>query len=204
MNRISTRAIGSFVATVALWGCASQPAVQADTGWVTLIDGETGLENWTRRGADAHWRAADGVIEADKKTNKPGGGFLVSKGAYSDFEIRAEFWVSDDAKSGIFLRCADSNNVSGKTCYEVDIFDRRPDPTYGTGAIVNLAAAAARLTAGGHWNVYDITVRGKHLTVVLNGVRTVDVEDGTHTGGPFALQHNGGLVKFRKVQIRPL
>jgi hypothetical protein len=88
----------------------------------------------------------------------------------------------------------------------VDIFDQRPDPTYGTGAIVAVAVAAAssRLTTGGHWNVYDITARGKHLTVVLNGVRTVDVEDGTYASGPFALQHNGGLVKFRKVQIRPL
>jgi hypothetical protein len=38
----------------------------------------------------------------------------------------------------------------------------------------------------------------------LNGVRTVDVEDSKFAGGPIALQWARGVIKFRKVQIRPL
>jgi len=39
---------------------------------------------------------------------------------------------------------------------------------------------------------------------MLNGARTVDVEDSKLAGGPIALQWGKGVIKFRKVQIRPL
>jgi len=40
--------------------------------------------------------------------------------------------------------------------------------------------------------------------VILNGEKTVDVEDTKHATGPIALQYGSGVVKFRKVQIKPL
>ena len=91
-----------------------------------------------------------------------------------------------------------------KTCYECNIFDTRPDPSYGTGAIVNVAKVSPMPKAGNQWNTYDITAKGTHLVVVLNGVTTADVNDSRHAEGPFALQYAGGAIKFRKVQIRPL
>ena len=39
-----------------------------DSGWTTLIDGEKGLENFTRIGG-ANWRAEGGAIVADKITD---------------------------------------------------------------------------------------------------------------------------------------
>ena len=32
--------------------------------------------------------------------------------------------------------------MTDRTCYEANIFDQRPDPSFGTGAIVHLAIAA--------------------------------------------------------------
>ncbi len=58
--------------------------------------------------------------------------------------------------------------------------------------------------AGGKWNVYEITAKGPRLTLVLNGVKTVDVEDRKLTSGPVALQWGRGVIKFRKVDIRPI
>ncbi len=65
--------------------------------------------------------------------------------------------------------------------------------------------------AGGRWNTYEITARAPLLPVMMNGVQTVSVQDGTHASGPFALQYGagvkdaqGGPIKWRKVQIRPL
>src|SRR5205807_1371362 len=120
-------------------------ARQADAGWVTLLDGSN-LNLWNRIG-DANWKLAEGVVQADAGT-----GFLVSKSSYADFEIRAEFWVDEPANSGIFLRCSDPANVSATNAYEVNIFDTRPDPSYGTGAIVNVAKVSPMPKAGGHWN----------------------------------------------------
>jgi hypothetical protein len=176
--------------------------------WVTLIDGQSGLENWNRIG-DANWRAEGSAIVADKGK----GGFLVSKNSYTDFEIRAEFWAETDTNSGVFIRCADPANVTAATCYEVNIWDIRPEPKYGTGAIVDHATVPVPIVhkAGGRWNTYEITAKGPALTVKLNGVVTVTIQDTKHASGPFALQYGagvqgaqGGPIKWRKVQIRPL
>lgn len=182
-------------------GCAS-PSSYSDTKWVTLIDGGTGLDNWIRVG-DANWRAVDGAIQADMKTDKAAS-FLVTKNSYTDFRIRAEFWVSDDANTGIYMRCADIKNLTDRTCYEANVFDQRPDPTFGTGAIVHLSPVSPMPKAGGKWNTYDVTVKGTRLIVTLNGVVTADAQDSKLASGPIALQYAAGVVKFRKVQISPL
>ena len=199
----STRVL--LVVAFVLVSCA-RPAAGGD--WVTLIDGEAGLDNWNRIG-DANWRAEGGAIVADKGK----GGYLVSKNTYKDFEIRAEFWAETDTNSGVFIRCSDPSKVSAATCYEVNIWDIRPEPKYATGGIVDHAAVPVPLVhkAGGRWNIYEITAKGTQLTVKLNGVQTVSIQDGKHASGPFALQYGpgvqgaqGGPIKWRKVQIRPL
>ena len=201
MNRrlITTTLVGIVVLA---FGCVSQPYGDTGAKWVTLIDGTTGLDNWIRVG-DANWRAVDGAIQADMKTDKAAS-FLVTKNSYSDFRIRAEFWVSDDANSGIYMRCADIKNLTDRTCYEANIFDQRPDPTFGTGSIVHLSPVSPMPKAGGKWNTYDVTLKGSRLTVTLNGVVTADIQDTKFTSGPIALQYAAGVVKFRKVQITPL
>jgi hypothetical protein len=185
-----------FVGLTVFWH-SHRASGQADAGWTTLLDGSS-LNNWNQIG-DANWKIADGVVQADK-----GNGFLVSKNSYTDFQIRAEFWVDDDANSGIFIRCSDPQKITATNAYEVNVFDKRPDPTYGTGAIVNVAKVSPMPKAGGKWNVYEITAKGPQLTVTLNGTRTVDVQDSQHKSGPIALQHGAGVVKFRKVQIKTL
>lgn len=58
--------------------------------------------------------------------------------------------------------------------------------------------------AANQWNTFEITARGDHLVVVLNGQKTVDVRDGKFAAGPFALQSAGGTIRFRKIQIRQI
>ena len=177
----------------------SQPASgQADAGGVTLFDGSN-LNDWNQIG-DANWKIVDGAVQADK-----GNGFLVSKNSYGNFQLRAEFWVDTAANSGIFIRCTNPEKVGTDSSYEVNIFDTRPDPSYGTGAIVNIAKVSPMPKAGEKWNNYEVTANGPKLTVTLNGVRTVDgVEDSKFASGRIALQYGAGVVKFRKVQVKPI
>jgi len=198
MKRFAAITLALLVAAAAVTWRSHEASGQASTGWVTLFDGKN-LDNWTQVG-DANWKLADGVVMADK-----GNGFLVSKNAYGNFQLRAEFWVDDVANSGIFIRCTDPEKISSKNGYEVNIFDQRPDPTYGTGAIVDVAKVVPMPKAGGKWNVYEITAQGPKFTVTLNGQRTVDgAEDAKHPSGRIALQYGAGVVKFRKVEIKPL
>ena len=188
---------------LALAACANLSGSE----WTTLIDGEKGMDNWYRIG-DANWRAEGGAIVADQGK----GGFLLSKYQYGDFELRIEFWPADNANSGIYMRCSDVNNVTDKTCHEANIFDQRPDQTFATGGIVHLGKVLQPVKAGGKWNVYEITARGSHITVVLNGVKTAEIDNAQWLKGPVGLQYGtlppkglpGGAIKFRKVQIRPL
>ena len=139
-----------------------------------------------------------------------GTGYLVTKEIYGDFQIRAEFWADDDANSGIYIRCTNPEKIEATTSYEVNIFDKRPDPLYGTGAIVNVAKVDPMPKAGGKWNTYDITAKGSSLVVVLNGVKTADANDDKFKTGVVALQYapgavkDSGTIKFRKVEIKRL
>ena len=172
-------------------------AGQAGAGWTVLLDGNS-LKGWNVIG-DANWTVADGAVQADK-----GSGFLVTPASYRDFQITLEFWVSDDANSGVFLRCSDPKTINQTNAYEVNIFDKRPDQSYRTGGIVDVAKPASVIQTGGKWNTYDITAKGSQLTVVLNGAKVVDVRDTKYVDGPIALQYGAGTVKFRNVRIRRL
>jgi hypothetical protein len=167
-----------------------------------LIDSGNGLENFSRIG-NAQWAVRNGSIETG-----PGGksmSFLVSKSTYRDFHARVEFWASEDANSGVFLRCQDPKEITAENCYEANIFDQRPDPSYGTGAIVLVAKVAQPMPkAGGRWNTYEITAKGDRLILVLNGVTTVDVQDSKLAEGHLALQWGSGTIRFRKLEITRL
>ena len=197
MKGIVSFAVAMLVASLS--GCA---APRSAPGWIMLVDGDKGLENFNRVG-EANWTAADGAISAAEGGKD--GAYLVSKSSYGDFMLRVEFWASDDANSGVLMRCQNPGKITDESCYEANIFDQRPDPTYGTGAIVKVAPVAAPMPrAGGKWNTYEITLRGKRLVLVLNGKKTVDIQDPKFASGPFALQWVQGTIKFRKVVIKPI
>ena len=126
-------------------------------GWVTLMD-STKMGDWSEVGK-ANWAMKDGVLTVDKLDGNELL-YLVSKNSYKDFQIKAEFWADDDVNSGIFIRCKDPGEIMLKLCYEVNIFDKRPDPSYGTGAIVDVAKVDPMPKAGGKWNTYEVTAQG--------------------------------------------
>ena len=171
---------------------------QNSDGFTDLIDGVS-LSGWNIIGS-ANWIIGNGIVEG----NKPNG-FLVGTKVYKNFIIKAEFYAESNTNSGIFIRCQDPNKVSQYTCYEINIWDTRPEQAYATGAIVDIAKVDPVPKAGGRWNTMEITANGPNFKVVMNGVVTVaNGQDSKFTEGPIALQSAGGVIKFRKLQIKPL
>jgi hypothetical protein len=199
------------IAAAGLLGCSelhmsgTPGGYDNEAGWTNLIEGSRMSGLHPVQAAD--WHPADGAIVATK-----GVGFLVTDREYGDFQIHAEFYAEADTNSGVFLRCSDGQNPTSIACYEVNIWDARPKPEYGTGAIVDVAAVTPAMPkAGGHWNNYDITAKGDHFIVKLNGVTTADVHNAKHSKGLVGLQYAAGndkahpsVLKWRKVQIRAL
>src|SRR6201994_1511967 len=95
-------------ALLAAWFAAfpitHQAVGQTEGGWITLFDGKN-LDKFNQVG-NANWKIEDGLVVADK-----GNGFLVTKDSFTDYQIRAEFWIDDVANSGIFIRCTDPEKI---------------------------------------------------------------------------------------------
>jgi hypothetical protein len=167
--------------------CAQMPPDIAKlAGWTTLIDGEAGLENWNRVG-DANWRPEDGAIVAYRGKS----GFLVSKNSYRDFHLRAEFWADGASSTDVFLRVSNPKRIGADNAYAVNVAKVLPKKP------------------GGKWNTLEVSAKGTELRVLLNGVETAGARQAKLLQGPIALHYGartaeGGTIKWRKVQVRPL
>jgi len=170
----------------------------SNSSWETLFSGDS-LDNFNKIG-DSTWQIVDDYVESIDGDHS----FLVTKNHYDDFEMHVEFWPSPDANSGVFLRCQNSEEIANETCYELNIYDLHSNPDNATGSIINLAAPLVAVQAGDRWNSFDISVIGSRIVVKLNDVLVVDFVDDSFSTGPIGLQSNGGLIRFRNVQVRPL
>jgi len=205
MKKLFARLSAALSSSVllALAGCAATDQVAAPSlpppgaGWVALIDG-TNLNAFEPIG-NANIRLENGVAKAEL-----GNGYLLTKKSYQNFELSADLYVDDIANSGIMIRCTDPKKVGAEFCYEMNVWDVRPDPTYGTGAIVNVSKVGPLPKTTNKWNSLNIVANGSHLVFSVNGIKTADVQDSKLlAAGQIALQF-GGLVKFKNVWIRPI
>lgn len=204
-RRTFCQTAGLLAVTLAFSGCAS-----LSSDWVTLVDGGKGMDNFTPLG-DANWRVEGDAIVADK--GKLSSSHLVSKKSYKDFELKAEFYADTTTNSGIFIRISDPKKIGSDSSYEVNIYDQRPGQEYATGAIVGFASVPVPIIhkAGGKWNTMEIYARGSQVTVMFNGAVSAHMNNSQFASGPVSLQFGngpkgapGGVIKWRKVQIREL
>ena len=122
----------------------------------TSFDGS--IDAWTRVG-EAQWSRTAGVIEPQPES---GAGYLLLPGVYSNVQLQVEFWVAPDTNSGVFLRCIDPSNISPDTCYEFNIWDQHPNPSFRTGSIVTIAEPEAIVHTVNRWNRMVITANGHY------------------------------------------
>jgi len=163
----------------------------------------TDLTGWEPANqGDNHWTAKGGVlINLEKGIN------LKTSRKFDDFQLHIEFNCPEGGNSGIFLR--------GR--YEVQV-EYEPadagDKLHGMGSIYSFLGPAVDLPRKpGEWESFDITLAGRHVTVIRNGTKTIDnMEIPGITGGaldcdegkpgPIMLQgdHTGGM-KYRNIRI---
>jgi len=197
MKRLN-QLLATFAICISTLFCGNWAFAQKADGFVDLIDGVS-LNGWNIIGT-ASWTIGNGLIVG----NTPSG-FLVSSNKHKNFIIKAEFWAESNTNSGIFIRCQDANKVSSSNAYEINIWDTRPEQAYATGAIVDVAKVDPVPKAGGRWNTMEITANGSNFKVVMNGVVTVaNGQDSKFSDGLIAIQSAGGVVKFKKLQIKPI
>jgi hypothetical protein len=162
------------------------------------------LDGWEPIGdvANNHWVVKDGLL-----INEAHGANLKSKREFEDFKVHFEVNCPEEANSGFYLR--------GR--YEVQL-EYEPagtePPERGMASIYGRLAPAGNLPrTPGKWETFDVTLVGRTVTVVRNGVTVIDGKEieGITGGalnadegnpGPFYIQgdHTGGL-KFRNITV---
>jgi hypothetical protein len=167
---------------------------------VVLFDGK-GMDAWRPMGRTSHWAVVNGVL-----TNRQSGANLVTTGTFTDFQLHLEVRYPPKGNSGIYLR--------GR--HEVQVEDSPAEPlSIHMGGIYGFLTPNENASRGpGQWDVYDITLVGRRVTVVLNG-KTI-IGDQTIPGitggaldsregepGPIYLQGDHTAVEYRNIVIRP-
>jgi len=149
------------------------------------------------------WKVEDGSLVT------PGNGpELIYDGKFEDFKLHVEFNCAENSNSGIYLRGRYEVQV------ETDSLDEPPSHHMG-GVYGFLAAQPEQPRKPGEWQTYDITLVGRMITVVQNGVKIIDNKEipGITGGalnsheelpGPIYLQGSEkGRVTYRKIVLTP-
>ena len=159
------------------------------------------LSGWTPMGTGkSFWVAKDGDLLNEEK-----GANIRTARTFDDFKLHIEVNCPEHCNSGIYLR--------GR--YEIQVgTEGGTRPTNEMGAVYGYYAPKVEMPMGdGQWQVFDITLVGRTVTVVRNGVTIHDQQElaGITGGaldsreaepGPFYLQgdHTGGL-RYRNITV---
>jgi len=193
------------------WTGVRAPAIdEADDGtWkpgkpVELFNGKD-LAGWhaLMPEQEMKWSVSDAVLR-----NAPPTTDIVSDQKFWNFTAHIEFRIREHSNSGIGLR--------GR--YEIQILDDygRPANSHGAGALYSRVVPAVNASKPvGEWEVYDIRLVGRTLTVVFNGQKVLDkvhvdgltaIANNADEGvpGPFIVQGDHSYVEIRKFTVTPL
>jgi hypothetical protein len=213
MNRAGagalSQAIGILVAGIGLIapGRADDP-----DDFKSLFNGKD-LRGWEATEPEL-WSVKDGMIIGRQGQNQlKKNTFLAAEGKYTDFILKVSVrLVGDEGNSGIQFRTRILPDGTARG-YQADVARGYWGLLLEEGSPKRLiikrpALEAVKKVKAGEWNDYEITARGHHITLVLNGVKSVDLEEPTgDLGGVIALQiHTGPAmeVQFKDIKIKEL
>ncbi len=218
----SMRNVLGSVTMLAAAAAAGAFADDADVGFKPLFDGKT-LTGW--HGNEELWSVQDGAIVGACDGKIPDNTFLISDREFGDFILKVKFRLHNhNGNSGIQFRSEELKERNGKKFepfvvggYQADVAsDRHMGILYGekTGRGIihdvtdDVRAALEKAVVKDGWNEYVITAKGEHITQVLNGVTTVDIDDPEGArSGIIALQLHAGhdmKISFKDVLIKEL
>ncbi len=200
-------------------------------GWQLLFDGRS-TTGWRGFKKDAFptegWSVDSGTL-----FHKPGsgGGDLVTKDEFGDFELSLDWTVGTGGNSGIMYRCSEEGKdypwQTGPECQVLDDANHQDGKNKKTsaGSLYDVVAPPVDVVRpAGEWNHARIVAKGTKIEHWLNGFKVVDVDlasdefkalkaaskwkdskdYGSLSKGRIALQDHGDEVRYGNIKIRRL
>lgn len=186
-------------------------------GFVPLFNGRD-LSGWKTTG---NWRILDGgILEILPREGERGwqrfDAYLWTERKYKDFVLDLEYSYPEGGNSGVFFRVGDLANPvdTGIECQILDSHKKTGAMTHHDhGGIISTVGASKNMSKKpGEWNRMTVTCKGHHLSVVLNGEKTIDLDLSESAikdrplEGYLGLQDHGQPhhLKFRNVRVMEL
>ena len=199
-----------LLALVALLALAAGPAARAaDTASGEFFNGKN-LDGW--EGLLKYWSVKDGALVGYTPQDPGHNTFLCSKKKYGDFELKFKVRLKGGVgNSGVQIRSRvvdmDKYIVAGP---QADIGQQFWGSLYGErfGGMMKASPSALvkKVVKQADFNDYSVKCVGKHVTIKVNDVTTVDQEFAKMPeDGIIALQlHAGGPmeVTFRNISFK--
>ncbi|MBL8752987.1 MAG: DUF1080 domain-containing protein [Planctomycetes bacterium] len=202
-------------------------AQEGKEGFVVLFDGKK-VEAW--RGYKLAEMPAQGWTVRDAALVHEaggGGGDLVTRDEYGDFDFRFSFRVAPKANSGVMWHVTETNETSYMSGPEFQVLDdvgSKPGKKHAVGALYDLVAPKdAPVRPAGAWNDARILVHEGRIRFWLNGVQVVDAPGtgpewdamiaaskfkdwpfGKAARGRLCLQDHGDEVAYRNLRVKAL
>lgn len=225
------------LAALALVSVLSQPAFAADNqltaeeqadGWQLLFNGKdmTQWRSFKQPTVNEKWKIEDGAITL----TLGGGGDLISKQSYKNFELTLDWKIAEAGNSGILILADEKGKYIYSHAPEIQILDneRHPDnklDTHLSGSLYDMIASpVASHKKAGEWNSTKIRLENSALTIWQNDVQTAKVTIGSAEWnsliakskfaswpdfaaakeGHIGLQDHGDKVWFKNIKIKEL
>ncbi len=213
------------LAVLAVCGCATGGAPAADGGWVDLFPSKD-LQGWKRYPLDLTQPLASKAVYRVSDDGKllivdAVGGIkevLVQDEERGDGVFHVEWrWGKDQGEKpnmngGIYLRSA----ANGTTWIQAQVAHAQPKgpvvgDLIGMWVVDGKPARTDKMQTGpsreapvGEWNTYDITCRGKRISLSVNGAETAVWEDFPILRGHLGIQAEFGNYEIRALKWKPV
>jgi hypothetical protein len=178
---------------------------------ISLFNGKS-LDGWQLMGkAPSAWKVEDGLLR-NITVQEPGKhksyANIRTEREFEDFNLKVEFRVPPGGNSGIYLR----------GIYEVQVADSfgKKNDNHNCGALYSRILPTENVSKpAGEWQTMDITLVNRHLTVIHNGVKTIDnapvlgctggaLWSDEFRPGPIYLQGDHTSVDYKSLILRPV
>ncbi|MCF2825486.1 glycosyl hydrolase [Pseudoalteromonas sp. HM-SA03] len=201
---------------------------EQQAGWQLLFDGKdmSQWRNFKSDGLSSQWQVKDGAMTL----TQGGGGDILTKKQYQNFELQLDWKISKKGNSGIFVLADEKGGAIYSHAPEIQILDNKEHPdnkidSHLAGSIYDLFAAPSTAHKPAEaWNQVRIKLQDSHLQVWQNGVSTTSIVIGSTTWnalvknskfatwqgfaegkkGHIGLQDHGDKVWFKNIKIKEL
>jgi len=185
-------------------------------GWISLFDGQS-LDGWTASENKSTSRVEDGTLVCKGDRSHLFYSGPAHDHDFKNFELKLEAMMLPGSNSGVYFHTQYQEEGWPEHGYEAQVNNSHED-WRRTGSLYAVEDVRESPAADNEWFDYHIIVRGKQITLIVNGVTTVDYTEPADpprlpdmrerklSHGTIALQAHDprSVVYYRNIRIKPL